>query len=191
MLSVAGVFRSADGRGSVPVRAPRWPAYWAAGWIGAFCLIVLAAAGYNQLVRGMPLDDGGRVALFATGLRLITVAMALASVQAWGRVLPGWLVLGGLCGAAAAQLLYPVAETVVKLAILVGVVEPFGKGISNMSAEGLFNFAAAWLIWGVPGTLFGLAARSYKARRGLSFAGAGLGLAGGAVALLLLGYLIG
>ena len=168
-----------------------WPAYWAAGWIGAFCGLVLLVAGYNQLFRGMPLDVGGKIALFATGLRLFTVAIALAAVQSWGRRLPGWLVFAGLCGVAAAQLLYPLAETTVKLAILVGVVQPFGKGISNMSAEGWFNFGAAWLIWGVPGVLFAAAAVSFKRRYAVSALGAALGLLGGAAALLALGFIIG
>ena len=172
-------------------RNPGWSAYWAAAWVGTFCGIVLIAAGYNQLIRGMPLDDGGRIALFATMLRLGTIAIALSAVRPWAHRLPGWFLLGALSGAAAAQLLYPVAETVVKLAILGGLVQPFGKGISNMSAEGWFNFGIAWLVWGVPGLLFADAALTFKRRRGLSFAGVFLGLVGGAAFLFGLGLAIG
>jgi hypothetical protein len=177
---------------SAPLRpAASWHAYWAAGWIGAFCAIVVAATGYNQLMRGVPLDEGGQIALVATGLRLLTVAIALASVQAWGRRLPNWLVAAGLWGAAAVQLLYPLAETAVKAAILTGLVEPFGKGISNMSADGWFNFGAAWLIWGVPGALFTAAAVSFARRHRVSSLGTVLGLFGGAAFLGLLGLVIG
>ncbi|GAA1268295.1 hypothetical protein Psi02_10260 [Planotetraspora silvatica] len=182
----------ATGIDSAPPRAAAsWPAYWAAGWIGAFCAIVLIATGYNQLINGVPLDEGGEIALMATGLRLLTVAIALASVQAWGRRLPNWLVATGLWGAAAVQLLYPIAETAVKAAVLTGLVEPFGKGISNMSAEGWFNFGAAWLIWGVPGALFSAAAVSFARRHRVSPLGTVLGLLGGAVFLGLLGLVIG
>lgn len=50
--------------------------------------------------------------------------MALASVQGWGRLMPPWLLSAGLWGAAAVQLAYPIAETVVKALILVGAMEP-------------------------------------------------------------------
>jgi hypothetical protein len=76
------------------------------------------------------------------GLRPVTVAIALSSVQNWGRRLPDWMVTTALWGAAAVQLLYPLAETVVKVAILTGLMQPFGKGISNMSAEGWWSRSA-------------------------------------------------
>jgi hypothetical protein len=52
----------------------------------------------------------------------------------------------------------------VKGLILTGAMQPIDKGISDMSAEGWFDFAATWTIWGVPGVLFLLAAVSYRAR---------------------------
>jgi hypothetical protein len=167
----------------------RWPALAAAGYVGLFCVIATAAVGWS-LAHGTPIADLG-VVLLAIGLRLLTVGIALASVRRWGEQLPAWLVLAGLCGAAAVQLLYPVAETVVKTLILTGLVHPIDKGISNMTAEGWFNFAATWAIWGVPGVLFALAALSFRARRPARPQWVLLGLVGGAVLLVGLGALIG
>ncbi|QHT57905.1 hypothetical protein GXP71_18660 [Cellulomonas sp. H30R-01] len=137
-------------------RAPRWPAALAAAWVGTFCLVAGGALVWSRL-RGSSAQDQ-EVVVLAIGLRLVTVAVALASIQSWGRRLPGWVVLGGLWGAGAVQLAYPLAEAVVKLATLAGLMEPLDKGISDMSAQGWFNFGATWLVWGVPGVLFVLAA---------------------------------
>ncbi|GAA1615789.1 hypothetical protein GCM10009789_82330 [Kribbella sancticallisti] len=49
----------------------------------------------------------------------------------------------GAVGHGHRQLAYPVAETLVKAAILLHLIEPLDKGISNMSPVGWFNFAAA------------------------------------------------
>lgn len=137
-------------------RTPRWPAALAAAWVGTFCLVAGGALVWSRVRGGSTADQ--EVVVLAIGLRLVTVAVALASVQPWGRRLPGWVVLGGLWGAGAVQLAYPLAETVVKVAILAGLMDPVDKGISDMSAQGWFNFGATWLIWGVPGVLFVLAA---------------------------------
>lgn len=171
----------------VPVR--RWPALAAAAYIGLFCLITATAVGWN-MARGTPLTDNG-VVILAIGLRLLTVALALASVQAWGRRVPSWMILAGLWGAAAVQLIYPIAETVVKGLILTGLMEPLDKGISNMSAEGWFNFGATWAIWGIPGVLFLMAALSYGARTRLSPRWILVGLLGGTALLVTLGIVIG
>ncbi|WP_273652519.1 hypothetical protein [Cellulomonas fimi] len=138
---------------------PRWPAALAAAWVGTFCLVAGGALVWSRLRGGSTADQ--EVVVLAIGLRLVTVAVALASIQPWGRRLPGWVVLGGLWGAGAVQLAYPLAETVVKLVILAGLREPVDKGISDMSAQGWFNFGATWLIWGVPGVLFVLAAAAF------------------------------
>jgi hypothetical protein len=50
--------------------------------------------------------------------------------------------LAGLWGAAAVQLMYPLAETVVKAMVLTGAMTPVHKGISNMNPEGWFNLGA-------------------------------------------------
>ena len=174
---------------TVPERPRRWPALAAAAWVGAFCVVAGAAVLWAVATGGSAGENG--VVLLAIGLRVATVLMALAAVQAWGRLIPGWLLLAGLWGAAATQLAYPVAETVVKGLILGGVVDPIDKGISNMSAEGWFNFAGTWLIWGVPGVLFTLAALDHGrtvTARGRSVA---LGVIGGIVLLVGLGMAIG
>src|SRR3954449_4020601 len=101
------------------------------------------------------------------------------------------MVLVGLWGAAAVQLVYPVAGTVVKTLILSGVMDPIGKGISNMTAQGWFNFSATWAVWGVPGVLFLLAALSYRARTPVRARWVVLGVAGGVALLGGLGVLIG
>jgi hypothetical protein len=68
---------------------------------------------------------------------------------------------------------------------------PVNKGISNLSAEGWFNFGATWLIWGIPGVLFALAALSYRARRTVNGWWVLFGVVGGGVLLLGLGLVIG
>ncbi|MEV0585568.1 hypothetical protein [Nonomuraea sp. NPDC050310] len=152
-------------------------------------MLVLAVA--NAFAEGAWPEGDGWVALGSVGLRILTVALALASVRPWGRRLPGRLVLGGLWGSAAAQFVYPALELIVKLLILAGVPIALGKGISNMSATGWFNFAAVWVVFGVPALLFGLAAVSYQRRSAASSLFAWLGVLGGCAALLLIGVLIG
>lgn len=168
---------------------PRWPALAAATYIGLFCLVAGTAVLWN-MAHGTSWNDNG-VVILAICLRMLTVALALASVQRWGRRIPSWMVLAGLWGAAAVQLVYPVAETVVKGLILTGALHPIDKGISNMSPEGWFNFAATWAIWGVPGVLFLLAALSYRARTAVRARWILLGLVGGTALLAGLGALIG
>jgi hypothetical protein len=63
----------------------------------------------------------------------------------WADTLPAPLVTAGLWGAGSAQLLYPVAELVVKPLIIGGVLPETGRGIGNMAAK---------LVFGVPGALF-------------------------------------
>jgi hypothetical protein len=170
-----------------PVR--RWPAWAAAVYIGLFCLITATAVMWNMM-HGAPWNDSWVVVL-AIALRIVTVVLALASVQQWGRRVPSWIVLTGLWGAAAVQLVYPIAETVVKSLILTGLMQPIDKGISNMTAEGWFNFAATWTIWGIPGVLFLLAALSYRTRNPVKARWILLGLLGGTAFLAGLGTLIG
>ena len=167
----------------------RWPALAAAGWVGGFCVLAGGAVLWS-LLQGATAGENG-VVLLAIGLRLLTVAMALAAVQQWGRLVPGRLLLAGLWGAAAVQLAYPVAETVVKGLVLTGLVDPLDKGISNMSVEGWFNFGATWLVWGVPGVLFTLTALTHGRRVGARAGWVALGVLGGIGLLTGLGLLIG
>jgi hypothetical protein len=60
-----------------------------------------------------------------------------------------------------------------------------------MTAEGWFNFAATWTIWGIPGVLFLLAALSYRARNPVPARWILLGMLGGTAFLAGLGTLIG
>jgi hypothetical protein len=103
----------------------RWPALAAAGYIGVFCLVAGGAVLWN-VARGSSWAENGVVVL-AVSLRMLTVAMALASVQPWGARVPSWMLLAGLSGAAAVQLMYPLAETVVTALILTGVMTPGTK----------------------------------------------------------------
>ncbi|TWD79268.1 hypothetical protein FB561_0324 [Kribbella amoyensis] len=168
----------------------RWPAYVIAVGIGLFCVVVLAIAGGEQLLTDKPMTSDGLVAIGATVLRIGTIALALAAVTKWDRILPARLMSMALWAVALGQLAYPAAETVVKAAILLDLMEPVNKGISNMSAVGWFNFGAAWLVWGVPGCLFTLLALDHRRRHQLSWVWAPLGAVGGLVALGALGFLI-
>lgn len=170
-------------------RAPRWPAALAAAWVGTFCLVTGGALVWSRVTGGSTADQ--EVVVLAIALRLVTVAVALAAIQPWGRRLPDWVVLGGLWGAGAVQVAYPLAETVVKLAILAGVMEPLDKGISLMTAEGWFNFGMTWLIWGVPGVLFVIAAVLFGRRVRHARWWAALAVLAGVVMLGGLGLLIG
>ena len=179
------VSRSSKESPAMPAR--RWAALAAAGYVGLFCAVAATAVVWT-VAHGSSWAEQDVVVL-AIGLRLVSVAIALAAVSRWGMRLPAWAVLTGLWGAASVQLLYPLAETVVKGLIATRVMAPIGKGISNMSVEGWFNFAATWVIWGVPGALFLVAALSY--RRPARARWVLLGIAGGAVTLGGLGVLIG
>ncbi|NKY40000.1 hypothetical protein [Cellulomonas septica] len=169
--------------------APRWPAVLAAAWVGTFCLVAGGALIWSRVRGGGTADQ--EVVVLAIALRLVTVAVALASIQSWGRRLPGRVVLGGLWGAGAVQLAYPLAETVVKTATLAGLMEPLDKGVSDMSVQGWFNFGATWLIWGVPGALFVLAAVVFGRRLPHARAWALLSVLAGIGFLAGLGLLIG
>lgn len=167
-----------------------WPAA-AIGWsVGLFCAAVLGLWLWDHVVTGSPVDETGWIVLAATVLRAGTVVVALASVRGWGRRLPGCLVHVGLWGCASAQLVYPFAESVAKLLVLAGVVTLPPTGIGNLGTDGWFNLAMAWLVFGVPGLLFVLAARSWAARHDSSRVRAVAGLLLGVVALFGIGALV-
>ncbi|GAB3840601.1 hypothetical protein [Kribbella italica] len=168
----------------------RWPAYTIAAGIGLFCVVVLGIALGEQVLTDKPMTSDGFVALGATGLRIVTIGIALAAVQRWGRIVPARLLSMALWAVALGQLAYPIAETVVKAAILLTLMEPVDKGISNMTPVGWFNFAAAWLVWGVPGCLFAILANDHRRRFQLSWLWAPVGAAGGVAGLAVLGLLI-
>lgn len=172
-------------------RIIRWPVYAIVIFIGLFVLIVTALWLYGHLVKGEVIDQTAWIILGASVLRLVTLFVALASIQPWGEKIASWIVLCGLWGAASAQLAYPLAELLVKLVILVGLIDFPAKGVGNMTLTGWFNLSAAWLIFGLPGLLFIKAARLYQVRKALTNQWAWMGGLLGIIALVSIGLLIG
>lgn len=168
-----------------------WPAYAIAVTVGLFVVVVGGLWIAAHVIGDDPVDDTAWIVLGATLLRAATVALALAGVQHWGRRFPPPLIETGLWGGAAAQLAYPLAELVAKLLVLAGLLDLPSRGIGDMTSTGWFNLAAAWLVFGVPGALFVAAARSYRHRRGVRGPWPLVGAAGGVLALLGIGLLIG
>ncbi|GAB3326057.1 hypothetical protein GCM10027299_24960 [Larkinella ripae] len=156
-----------------------------------FIVVVLAMWVFSHLNNGQAIDTTAWIILGACLLRLLTVVIALASIQSWGEQLPQWMVLGGLSGSASAQLIYPAAELVVKLLILVGLVSHSTQGLGNMSATGWFNLAAVWVIFGLPGLLFAKAAQNYQKRKAAPTTWMWIGGLSGISGLFLIGFLIG
>lgn len=179
-------------RGNRSAFAASWPAYAIAVFVGLFCAVVTGAWIVGHVIRGEPVDDTALIIAAATVLRVVTVVIALASVRQWGSRIPAPLLVAALWGCAAAQLVYPLAELVVKLLILADVVEPPARGIGAMTVTGWLNLGAAWLIFGVPGALFLVAAASYRNRRGYhGVLWPVLGLVGGVASIGVLGLAIG
>ncbi|MEV4133495.1 hypothetical protein AB0J72_15155 [Dactylosporangium sp. NPDC049742] len=73
-----------------------------------------------------------------------------------------------------------------KTLILTGLMDPIDKGIS-----GWFNVGAMWLVFGVPGVLFVMAARSFGRRHPVRLGWIAFGLLAGAGLLFGLGLAIG
>jgi hypothetical protein len=170
----------------------RWPVYAIVGFVGLFCVVVAVLWVRSHLVLREDLDVTAWIIALATVLRVVTIVIALASIQSWGSRLPKGLVATGLWGCAAAQLIYPIAELAVKLFILAGAVDLAPRGVGDMSATGWFNLSMVWLIFGVPGALFVLAARSHHNRvGGRTGPWPVIGLLGGGLMLMAIGFLIG
>lgn len=169
-----------------------WPAYAVIIGVGLFVAAVGGIWVFNHLIKNQPIGETAWVVLGASGLRLATVALAIISLKTAKQYVVRCMVYGSLWAVAAAQLIYPLAETVAKLLALAGVLDLPPKGVGDMSAEGWFNFAMAWIIFGIPGLLFGGAALSYGNRNGIrSRPIAALFVVGGVLALLGIGLVIG
>lgn len=160
-------------------------------FVGLFVLLVTALWLYGHIIQGELIDQTAWIILGASIIRFLTIVVAMASIQPWGEKLATWVILGGLSGAASAQLAYPIAELVVKLIILTGLLEYPAKGVGNMTPTGWFNLAAVWFIFGLPGILFLQAAQNYRARKGLSTRWLWLGGLLGIIVLVSIGLLIG
>ncbi|QHT71473.1 hypothetical protein GXP67_34850 [Rhodocytophaga rosea] len=171
--------------------ATLWLVYAITVLVGGFVVIVLAMWVYGHLFNQEPIDQTAWIILAALLLRVFTVVIALASIQKWGQLFPSWAVLGGLAGSASAQLIYPIAELIVKLVLLTGLIESSPTGLGNMSLTGWFNLSAVWVIFGIPGILFMLAAKNYKISRGLSNRWIWIGGLSGIITLFFIGFLIG
>ena len=169
----------------------RWPVYAITGFVGLFVVIVTTLWLYGHLVQGEVIDQTAWIILGASIIRLLTIIIALASIQKWGEKIATWVILGGLSRAASAQLAYPIAELIVKLIILAGLLDYPAIGVGNMTPTGWFNLAAVWFIFGLPGVWFAQAARNYQTRKGLSNTWLWLGSLLGIVALISIGLLIG
>ena len=125
----------------------------------------------------------------ATAARAASIAVSIEALRARAQAVRSVNV--ALAGFASAQLVYPAAEAVVKLVVLVGVVDERSAGVRNMSAGGWFNFAAAALVFGVPGAMFMIQAGQHARRHGLGLGPRVLGAVGGIACLGLIGAVIG
>ncbi len=169
----------------------RWPALAITVWVGLFVVVVGAAWLWPHVLHAEVVDEVAWIILAATLLRVVTILIAWAGVTGWGDRLPAAFVSAGLWGSASAQILYPGTEFVVKLLILVGMVPATGRGIGNMSATGWFNFAAAALVFGIPGVLFAIEGHHHRRRRQVAWFWSVSGALLGLLFLFTLGLIIG
>lgn len=170
---------------SAPAPWARWSAYGVAAWAAAF-------AGVNVwlMVGGVAADNPLReVSEAMTVMNLLVIvlkglgaATALASVQAWGRRLPRWLLTGFMWGAGGLLLLYA--------ALNFGMMIADGQLTATVPLAGGQFIVPAWAyatFFAVPGILFTAAGRDYQRRSRTSRRWAILGLLG---APLLLGAVL-
>lgn len=97
-----------------------WPAQAIAWSVGCFCVVLGVLWMADHVWAGRSVDDDAAIIAGSLLLRACTVVIALSSISAWGRRLPSSLVLTGLWGCAAAQLVYPIAELGAKTLAVVG-----------------------------------------------------------------------
>lgn len=182
---------SPRGGGAAAIRAPRWPVHAITVLVGAFVVVVGGLWVTDHVIQGEPMTSDGWVIIAATILRAVTIGIALSSITRWGARIAPPVVLAGLWGCAAAQLVYPGTEAVLKTLALAGLVDLAPTGLGDMSATGWFNFTVMWLVFGVPGVLFAIAARVYRRRTGVRGWWGVAGVVAGAAFLFGLGAIIG
>jgi hypothetical protein len=143
----------------------RWPVYAILVLVGGFTLVVMSMWAIDHFFVNAPIDETGWIILGASVVRVFTIFLAYASLQNWSRKKKYQLIVfAGLCASASAQLVYPVVELFIKLAILTGWYEYGEKGLGKMTPTGWFNFAAVWMIFGIPGALFAVIAHHFRKR---------------------------
>jgi hypothetical protein len=159
-----------------PARWTRWSAYALAAWATAFAGVNVYLQ-FGGIAADNPLRDvWGALTVMNLSvivLKLAGAATALASVQAWGRRLPNWLLTGFLWGAAGLLVLYAVLNFGVMIA-------DRGLTAATPLAGGQF-IVPGWAyvtFFGVPGLLFAAAGRDYRRRSGTSSRWVVLGLVG-------------
>jgi len=152
----------------------RWAAYGAATWALGFAAVNL----YLQIVG---IDDTQiqqnwvgftAINLGVVGLKAFGAAVALATVQRWGRLVPAWLVSTCAWGAAGALLLYAAAG--------LAFVAAQGALLDWSLAGGTFLVPnLAYLgFFALPGVLFAVVARHHQRRTATSLVWAAVGLLG-------------
>jgi hypothetical protein len=158
--------------------------------IGLFVIVVMGFV-IAKPFTGQAYTATDAIIVGASALRALTLAMAWAAVRPWGRHVPGPILLGALWGAAGCQILYPAAELVIKLLVVVGIAPETSLGATHTSWVSWFNLAMTVLIWGVPGVLLARIARDYRRSARVPIIWALLGVPGGIAFVCLLGVLIG
>ena len=158
---------------TVPAGA-RWAAYAAATWALGFAAVNL----YLQIVG---IDDPQIqqnwveftvINLGVVGLKAFGAAVALATVQRWGRAVPAWLVSTCAWGAAGTLLLYAAAGlafTAAQGALLDWSLAGGTFLVPNLAYLGFFA---------LPGVLFTVAARHHQRQTATSPVWAAVGLLG-------------
>lgn len=169
----------------------RWSAYAIAVWVGGFVVIVTGLLVTNHVIGGQPADAVTAIVVFATALRALTVGFALATVQSWGRRLPPPVLTMALWGSAAAQLFYPVAETIIRTLVAAEVLDLGSSGLADTSLTGWLHSIAVWAVFGIPGALFVHVGLSFQRRRAVGPRWAWTGAILGLLFFLAIGLIIG
>lgn len=174
---------------AVDRRLPLWPTATITVVAGGFVAAVTAAWVWSHVLHGAEIDDVALIIAFATVARAVSIIVSIGGVAE--RAPAPRLLNTTLAGFGAAQVIYPLAEAVVKLLVVIGVIESGTAGVRNLSATGWFNFAAVVVVFGLPGAMFLVQARQHARIHRLALRYQGVGATAGLIALLAIGLLIG